>query len=281
MAITTLDAALSGMQPTMPFAKATTPTLVAGRPHSLWYLAGGPGTGLVPSVSTAGGVALNGGPNLSNNIAGQIPRVDPGSGNAYLGRLTGMATQPGLLLLCDRLLHCGAVQAGTTIVVTATTVQSITTVALPARDISGSTSGVGVVAALEVAANMGSASGTATISYVNSAGTSGHSSVNIDTVTGSPVLGAFHRFGLQAGDAGISSITSLTLSNTWTSGSLALVLYRVLAALELVGAYIPNAIDALTAGFPQLFNGTVPFLVFIPNTTTASFVSGTYTETQG
>ena len=40
-------------------------------------------------------------------------------------------------------------------------------------------------------------------------------------------------------------------------------------------------VDALTGGRPQIFNGSVPFLLFVPNTTTASNVSGVYTETQG
>ena len=40
MAITTLDGALAGMKPPQTFAKAPTGTLVAGRPVSLFYLAG-------------------------------------------------------------------------------------------------------------------------------------------------------------------------------------------------------------------------------------------------
>ena len=40
MAIIILDGALAGMQPSWQFAKIVTPTLVAGLPQSLWYLAG-------------------------------------------------------------------------------------------------------------------------------------------------------------------------------------------------------------------------------------------------
>jgi hypothetical protein len=43
MAITTLDGVVAGMRPAMPIAKAVTATLVAGRPASLWSLAGSPG----------------------------------------------------------------------------------------------------------------------------------------------------------------------------------------------------------------------------------------------
>src|ERR1019366_4534062 len=133
MAIVTLDGALAGMQPGWSFAKAVSPTLVAGRPHSLWYLAGAPGVGLTPATATGTGVPLSSTGGWSSNIAGQLPHNNPGSGNSYLARLTGVATQPGILLLCDRLLHCGAVTANSTIVVTTTTAQTINTATLPAR----------------------------------------------------------------------------------------------------------------------------------------------------
>jgi hypothetical protein len=58
-------------------------------------------------------------------------------------------------------------------------------------------------------------------------------------------------------------------------------MYRVLATLELTGAFVPNAVDAITGGFPQLYNGSVPFLIFIPSTTTTSNISGSVTYTQG
>lgn len=278
MAITTLDGALAGMQPTRPIIKAATPTLVAGLPQSLWYLNGAPGAGSAPSATTAGGTALS---SSSALVAGQIPHTDPGSGNSYLGRFTGAAGQAGTLLLCDRLLHDGANSAGSAISVTSTSAQTINTTTLPARDQNGATAGAGVLCGIEVSTATGSGTPTLTVGYTNSAGTTGRSATNIQASVASSPVGTFYPIGLQAGDTGVSQVTSLQLSATWTSGALAIVLYRVLAALELPLAGVPNAIDALTAGFPQLFNGVVPFLIFVPSTTTATSVSGTYTETQG
>ena len=77
------------------------------------------------------------------------------------------------------------------------------------------------------------------------------------------------------------SLQTTTLSATWTSGTMNMVAYRVLAALELPGVFVPNAIDALTSGFARLYNNTVPWLVFIPNTTTASNLTGHMIVTQG
>ena len=73
----------------------------------------------------------------------------------------------------------------------------------------------------------------------------------------------------------------MTLSATMTSGSVSLVAYRVLARLELTVANVPNAIDALTSGFPRIYDNTVPFLIFIPSTTTASNIIGHVIWTQG
>ncbi len=60
-----------------------------------------------------------------------------------------------------------------------------------------------------------------------------------------------------------------------------LVAYRVIASLELAAGGLPNAVDALTSGMPKLYDGTVPFLLFIPQTTTTTQVAGTVVYTQG
>lgn len=270
MSIASLDAALAGMRPPQIISKAVTATLVAGRPASLWSLAGAPGAGAFDS--TLNGVALS---SSSSLVAGQIPHVDPGSGNSYLARLQAAATQPGTLLLLDRLWHNG----GYTI--TSTSAQNSTTPTWPARDNSGATSGDGVLLAAEISAATGAGTPTITCSYTNQAGTSGKTGTNILATAASSAIGAVHFIGLAAGDTGVRSLQSMTLSATWTSGTINMVAYRLLAALELPNGGVSNAIDALTGGFPRLYNGVVPWLVFIPSITTASNISGSYTETQG
>jgi hypothetical protein len=270
VAITTLDGALAGMQTPRHFAKAVTPTLVAGKPQSLWALAGAPGAGSFDT--TLNGVVLS---SSSAMVAGQLPHVDPVSGNAYLARLQAAASQAGVLLLCDRLWHNGG------FTITSTSAQAITSPAFPARDAAGSTNGDGVLIGLEVSAAAGAAAPTLTLAYTNQAGTASRSATNLDATANSPAAGSFFRLGLQAGDTGVRSVQSLTLSASWLSGTINLVAYRVLAALELTGANVTNAIDGITGGFPRLYNGVVPYLIFIPSTTTASNVSGTFVETQG
>ena len=157
MAISTLDGALAGMQPARYFAKNVTGTMVAGRPWSLWSLAGNPGAGAFDN--TLNGVAL------SASVNGQIPFTNPVSGNSYLARFQAGATIAGTLLLCDRLWHNG----GYTI--TTTTAQSSTTPTWPARDLNGSTNGDGVLIGIEVSAACGAAAPAPTLTYTNSAGT--------------------------------------------------------------------------------------------------------------
>lgn len=278
MAITTLDAALAGMQPLRPFAKAVTPTLVAGRPHSLWYLAGSPGAGTMDNT-TSGGVALS---SSSAMVAGQIPHVDPVSGTSYLGRLSVAASQPGTILLCDRLWAGSDIIGGTVISVTSTSAQTVTAFpTLPSRDNASTANGDGVHIGVEIYSATGAGTPTITMGYTNQANTATRTATNIDAVVASGAVGAFYRMGLQAGDTGVRSVQSITLSATMTSGNFGLVAYRILASVEVTAANVSNAVDALTAGFQKIHNGSVPFLLFIPSTTTAANISGSYVETQG
>ena len=277
MAISTLDGALAGMQAPQYFAKVATPTMVAGRPQSLWLLGGAPGAGLA-IATTAGGVALSSSSALVN---GQIPHYDPVSGNSYLSQFTAKASIAGTLLLCDRLLQCGGNSGGSAISTTSISLQTINTGTLPARDRTGTTNGDTVLWGIEVQTATSTGTPTLTIGYTNQAGTSGQSAVNIDATVATSAIGAFYRLGLQAGDTGIRSIQNYTQSATWTAGTIGLIAYRVLQSLPLIAPFVADSVDALTSGFPQLWNGTVPFLIFVPNTTTASNIGGVYAETQG
>lgn len=270
MAITTLDGVIAGMQAPRFIAKSVTATLVAGRPASLWSLAGSPGAGSFDT--TLNGVTLS---STSALVNGQIPHFNPASGNAHLARLTAGATQAGVLLLLDRLWHNGG------FTITSTGAQSITSPTWPARSADGTTNGDGVLLAVEISAATGAGTPTITVGYTNQAGTASRTATNVQATVASSAIGATYFIGLQAGDTGVRSVQSLTLSATWTSGTMNLVAYRMIAALEIPVANTTAAIDAVTGGMPRLYDGTVPWLVFVPNTTTASIITGTYVETHG
>ena len=268
MAITTLDGALAGMQYPREIVKAATGTLVSGRPHTLWYLAGMPGAGVASTAGITGEI-------LASPVSGQIPFTNPSSGNSYLARFAGQATQPGQLLLCDKIW----VNSG--IVITQTTEQTFTdSVQIPARDSNGTTTGTGVMAAVEVSSAVGAGTPTLTLKYLNTAGQT-KTATNVVSTVASSIAGTFYPIGLSAGDTGIQKAVSLTLSTTWTSGTIHVVLYRIIARLELTSANTANAIDSLTGGFPRIFDDSVLFPVFIPQTTSTSCITGHVIVTQG
>jgi hypothetical protein len=93
--------------------------------------------------------------------------------------------------------------------------------------------------------------------------------------------GRFFRLSLQAGDTGVKSVDGINFSTAWTSGLINLIAYRVLTVLENGQIGSSAAVDALTASFPRIFDGTVPFILVIPSGTAAAFISGHYIETQG
>lgn len=268
MAIRTLDAAIAGMQYPREFVKAVTGTMVAGRPHSLHYLAGIPGAGVAPTPGIGGEVLTT--------LSGQIPFTDPLSGNnSYLARFAAQATQAGTLMLCDRLWQ----NSGITI--TSTAEQTFTGSAqIPPRDANGTNLGDGVYAGVEVSTLTGAGTPTLTLKYTDHLGNQDQIGTNIIPTVAASIAGTFYPIGLAAGDTGVRQAQSLTLSATWTSGTIHVVLYRVIARLNLL-AQTPNAIDMLTSGFPRIYDDSVPFLVFIPNTTTTSNITGQVIYTQG
>lgn len=256
MAITTVDGLIAG---SLPFSRffykaASLSGAVVGRPVSYWGVGGIPGAGSYDN--TLNGVALSAPQN------GQIPWVDPPGGSlSYLQRFCGAPFNYGQLLLCDRLWHNG----GYTI--TSTSAQNSTTPSWPARDNAGSTDGEGVLLGLEISSGTGAGTPTVTVSYTNSSGAAGRSATNSFATAASTGAGTMYPIGLQAGDIGVRSVQSLTLSSTWTSGTMNLVAYRVIASLDIAAGYQLTSIDAVSSGFPQIYNGSVPYLIYVPGFT--------------
>ncbi len=271
MAITTLDGAIAGMRAPQPFMKVgvTMAAVAAQRAYTPWYANGNPG------ASTATAVGVNGEavtPALGST-GGRILRTNPVSGNAHLARLAVNATSAGTLWLIDRLWH----NSGLT--VTSTTAQAITPATLPARSGDGTSNGANVMAAIEWSATGGAGTPTVTLTYTDQDGNTG--ATGTFTGVASPPVGTFEIFTLAAGDTGIRAPTSFIQSATRTSGTMHLVLFRVLAQIEVTSANIGNAIDALTSGLPQIYNDSVLQLVWFPTATTATTITGQYIETQG
>jgi len=268
MAITTLDGVIAGFQPPQTIAKVGIATAAVGamRGYTLWYASGNPGAATAPSAGVNGTA-------VSSPKAGQIPHTNPGSGNAYLGRLSINASTAGVLMLIDRLWENSGLS------VTSLAAQAITPATLPSRSGDGTTNGAAVMAAIEWSATGGAGTPTVTLTYTDQDGNTG--ATGTFTAVTTPPVGTFEIFTLAAGDTGVRAPTSFIQTATRTSGTMHLVLFRILAQIPVSAGNIGNAIDALTGGMPRLYDGTVPQLVWFPSVTTATNFTGNYIETQG
>jgi len=266
MAITDLNGVAAGFQLPQPIMKSGSTQELAGQHHSLWYSQGRPGAGSAPAPGVNGAA-------LSAPLAGQIPRSNPASGNAYVGRIALAPTSPCTILICDRLWHNSGLS------VTSTTAQAITPATLPARDLNGTTDGEGVMAAIEWSALGGAGTPTVTLTYDDQDGNAGATGSFVGNTT--PQIGTFEIFGLAAGDTGIRAPKSLIQTTTRTSGTMHLILFRILNTISCPIAGVAGVIDFLTGGGQKFPDDCVPFFVIIPTTTTACAISGTYIETHG
>lgn len=281
MAIATLDAAIAGARPAVTFNKQASGATVAGRPISLWTIGGNPGAGSA-AANTAGGVIP------TQATVGALGRSNPSSAGAHLLDFMAMSTaQAGALYLCDRLLHIQGNSSGVAIDETLTTSQTINSSTLPARcptshvNDAPSTNGYGVLIGVEVVSALGVGTPTLTLGYTSSDGTAGRTATNTDPVVASSAQGTFHRIGLQAGDVGVRSIQTYQQSATATSGQVNLVMYRVIKAITMAGSGFFTQVDWISGGGPRIYDDSCLFLLFIPQTTNTTQVSGVLTETHG
>ena len=162
---------------------------------------------------------------------------------------------------------------------TATTAQTINSVALPPRDVDGTTDGEGCTIAMLVSNVLSNTAANAgiTISYTNSKGVSGRTAT-LSAIAGSQlpataVVGTIIWFQLAAGDTGVRSIQSITFGTSLGSGIVSLLICRDIATIGTTAANITAAKVIGTPGI-RLYNGTCMLHNVLASATTATFFSG-------
>jgi hypothetical protein len=251
MAIQSVDDIIAATKQQSMFFKVGTPTGVAAKPQSLWYLAG------MPGAATASSAGVNGA-NLTAPVAGQIPFVNTAAAASYLGRWGMAAQQQTNVWLVDRLWENSGLS------VTSTALQSITQPTLPARDANGATAGVGVLIGIEISTAMGAAAPSPTLTYTNQAGTTGNSAS----------IGSFFPFGLATGDTGVRAVEGFQNNTSWLSGALHLVAYRVIAQMECHTPGVVKVLDPVTGLLPRIYDDSVLFVIGQPSSTTGYLTYG-------
>lgn len=170
-----------------------------------------------------------------------------GAGKKWvLGRneLLGQVSNAGTGMLYDRLLHTGGLSG------IVTTAQTVNSVALPAR----AGGGDGVEVWVEIHTATGATLVTVTVSYTNEAGVAGRTGTS-SIGAGSQAAGLlFSPLALQAGDKGVRSIQSATLSaSTLTAGNWGFTFRKRLCDLTLFAArWEPKDLDWIGSALPPV-----------------------------
>lgn len=264
MAITSMDGLVASIirSPTV-IGKDAGTAEAAGISHTSWYQTGLIGAGSAPT----GG--LNGA-TFTGPVSGQISTPTAIAGQtSYLARLNlTQAGNIGAIWLVDKLW-------GNVPVVTTTTSQAITSPTWPARDTSASTNGAGIYLALECssATTNGAPITNTTVSYTNSAGTSGRTAT-LASYPATAVVGTWVPLSLQAGDTGVRSVQSITLGTSYVSGAIHLVAWRFVADLATPTANVAAAANFTSLGLPVVWDSSVLQLVYWPTGTALGAIAG-------
>ncbi len=264
MAIASIDDVVAGLaasQKPIPFLKTLTAPKAAGAFQSSWLAPGNPGAGVAPPLYTDGA-----GYTCNKDTAGAMA-LSNGAVQLWLAKLVANCTQPGTIILADRLWSCSGIgfASGT---------YTITTPgALPARI---TDNGVGCELWIEQFVVAGAASGTLTANYLNANDGSAKSAVK-SSVVSAPVAGQMQPVPLAAGDTGIRQLTSIAHSATWTSGSIGATILKRIMEIPIVSGNIGQAYDWAQLGLPKIPNDACLFAFFLANGTTAPVIIGSLT----
>jgi hypothetical protein len=214
-----------------------------GFEQTLWQWEGNPSHGAVPPTTFA---------NPDNTTPGGLLQVNPSVGQKWLTSMLAGACQGGRLVLYDRLLHISGL-SGT--VTTAQTINGGSAATLSRHyQPAGGLVDDGNEIFLEVYTAVGATQVNATCSYTNSAGTSGR------TTVATPFGGTTRnlaqklvRLPLQAGDTGVQSVTSVTLSaSTLIAGNFGLVVAHRLLEIECGSVFVPEVWSGVDGRFVEI-----------------------------
>lgn len=261
MTILTVDDIASGLASAqnINYLKVFGTPKAVGTFQSGWMATGTPGAGVASPAYTSGT-----GYSCDKTLAGSVQFTNAAV-QSWISRLSLSSTQPGTLIIADRIWSCSGMgfAAGTYTVTTPGT--------LPARI---TDSGVACELWIEQFVSAGSASGTLTANYLNTA--SAAKSGVIAAVQSSPASGQMQIVPFTAGDLGISQLTSIVTSATWTSGTFGATILKRIIEIPIVSANIGVALDWSLLGLPKIPATACLFAYFLCATATAPTVVGTF-----
>lgn len=210
-------------------------TTVANQWSTLFQATGMPGAGTYTAIPTGAIV------DCTNPGALTLGMPQPGSSASYLAGIGCLAAQQlNWIVFADLLVACGSILA------TTASSQTVTSATLTRY----ASNAANVMMALHVTTALGTGTPTATITYTNSAGSTGKTTSAV--MTASAII---HRmmpgtiglpFPLASGDFGVKAVASLQLSGTMTAGAFALNIYKPLTYVPGLGANVYGEKDTST-----------------------------------
>jgi len=172
----------------------------------------------------------------------------------------GVSAASGVIVIWDNVWTWGS--GGTGWAVTTTTAQNTTAPAALTRPDS---LGTNTEAWMEILATMGVGGATPVLGYTNSAGTTTRTT-GASGYVASSIIGSMYNLPLQAGDNGVRTVQSLTLTTTMTSGTARICILRRLATLPCV-ANVGFKYNAFDLGLPQVSNDAALMVGIMPTST--------------
>ena len=165
------------------------------------------------------------------------------------------------------------------IVVTTTTAQTLNTIALPARDVTGTINGEGCWLGLLVTTATTNAAliSNMTMSYTNSDGVAGRTAT-VSAASPFPataVIGTVVWFQLQASDKGVQSVQSITLATSLVAGAVSVIIARPLFSQAALVANVGGAGVPPSNPGVRLYNGTCALPIGLMSGTGATTLHGT------
>ena len=160
------------------------------------------------------------------------------------------------------------------IVATAQAVTSFPTLTRPDAN------GTGLEIWIECYTATGATAANITVQYTNSDGVAGRSTVPTAHIPSMPA-NRMYRVPLQAGDTGVKSIQSVTLSGTTGAGSFGVTLLRKIAVTGTAIANVPVVNDFAALGMPLVQSGTALNAIHQATTTSSGIILGVLTFIDG
>ena len=269
MAITTMDQIAAGLAaaPVIDLFAPSATNVAAGFVNLQRAVVTSTGQMAVPAAASAGGTLHSAGQAGFGNLPDPV-----GGASRYLAQSALTFATAGSLWFYDRVWSCSGFSG--TLAATAQAVTSFPVLTRPDAN------GTGLEIWIECYTATGATASNITVQYTNSDSVAGRSTVPTAHIPSMPA-NRMYRVPLQAGDTGVKSIQSVTLSGTTGAGSFGVTLLRKIAVTGSAVANIPVVSDFAALGMPVIQNGTALNAIHQATTTSSGIILGVLTFIDG